>query len=131
MANVVRGAAQMWPRTVFDIDGGKTVKDSLKGPGVYVLFRDDQPFYVGRAKNVFLRIQNHATRSGNKHYHFWNYFSAFVVPTAKHRYAVEGVLIAAMPTANSAIPKIHKIPMPREVTQLMQKMRKKAVTMDE
>jgi hypothetical protein len=64
-------------------------------------------------------------------YHFWNYFSAFVLPDAKHRDEVEAVLIAAMPTANNANPKIQKIPLPKNVTALMKKLRQKEIKLDE
>jgi hypothetical protein len=129
---IVMAAAQMWPRAVFDFEGWRAVKERLSEPGVYVLFRDDHPHYVGKTKNkLFRRIQAHATKTRDRYYHFWNYFSAFVVPTAKHRDEVEGVLIASMPTANSATPRIHKIALPREVRTLMRKMRRKDIGLDE
>ena len=130
---MVKEAAQMWPRHVFDFDGGKTVKECLSEQGVYVLFRDDEPYYVGKTKkkSLFRRIRAHATKTRDRYYHFWNYFSAFVVPEATHRDEVEGILIASMPTANGAIPKIHRIPLPKNVAQLMRRLRKKAIAHDE
>lgn len=129
---VVKAAAQMWPRAVFDFDGRASVRESLKKPGVYVLFRDDEPYYVGKTeKKLFRRIQAHAIKPTDRYYHFWNYFSAFVVPNAKHRDEVEGILIASMPTANSAAPKIKRIHLPKNVIKLMRDMRKKAVALDE
>ncbi len=125
---VVKAAAQMWPRVVFDFDGRETAKECLREPGVYVLFRDDEPYYVGKTKNkLFRRIQAHATKTRDRYYHFWNYFSAFVVPDAKHRDEVEGILIASMPTANSASPKIKRIHLPKNVTQLIRKMRRNRI----
>jgi len=122
----------MWPRVVFDFEGRETVKECLREPGVYVLFRDDEPYYVGKTKNkLFRRIQAHATKTRDRYYHFWNYFSAFVVPTSEHRDEVEGILIAAMPTANSASPKIKKIRLPKNVSQLMRKLRRKDLELDE
>jgi hypothetical protein len=129
---VVKAAAQMWPRIVFDFDGKATVKDCLTEPGVYVLFRDDVPYYVGKTdKKLFRRIRAHATKTRDRYYHFWNYFSAFVVLNPRHRDEVEGVLIASMPTANSAIPRIKRIHLPTNVTQLMHKMRKRDIEFDE
>jgi len=129
---VVKPAAQMWPRVVFDFEGRATVKECLREAGVYVLFRDDEPYYVGKTKNkLFNRIKAHATRTRGRYYHFWNYFSAFVVLNAKHRDEVEGVLIASMPTANSAAPKIKRIPLPKNVANLMQKIRRKNAMFDE
>jgi hypothetical protein len=130
--SIVKAAAQMWPRWVFDFDGWPLVKERLRHPGVYVLFRDDQPYYVGRTeKKLFRRVQAHATNPRGRYFHFWNYFSAFVVPNAKHRDEVEGVLIAAMPTANSATPKIQRIRLPKNVTALMKKLRQKELKLDE
>ena len=74
--NVVMAAAQMWPRIVFDFDGKATVKECLTEPGVYVLFRDDVPYYVGKTdKTLFRRIRAHAIKTRDRYYHFWNYFS--------------------------------------------------------
>jgi hypothetical protein len=129
---VVKEAAQMRPRIVFDFDGKATVKECLTEPGVYVRFRDDVPYYVCKTdKKLFRRIRAHATMTRDRYYHFWNYFSAFVVPNAKHRDEVEGVLIASMPTANGAIPRIKRIPIPKNVNQLMHKMRKGPVSFRE
>jgi len=125
---VVKEAAQMWPRIVFDFDDEGTVAKCLSEPGVYVLFREDVPYYVGKTDiKLFRRIRAHATRTRDKYYHFWNYFSAFIVPNAKHRDEIEGVLIASMPTANGAIPKIQRILLPKNVNNLMHGMRKKNI----
>jgi hypothetical protein len=129
---VVIAAAQMWPRLVFDFEGKATVKECLRLPGMYVLFRNDEAYYVGKTKNkLFTRIRAHACRTSDRYYHFWNYFSAFVVPDAKHRDEVEGILIATNPTANSAVPKIKKIKLPRIVTAHMKKIRQQSAAMDE
>jgi hypothetical protein len=129
---IVKAAAQMWPRVVFDFEGRHEVKECLRKPGVYVLFREDEPYYVGKTtKKLFNRIWAHANSTKDRYYHFWNYFSAFVVPNAKHRDEVEGILIASMPTANSATPKIRRIPLPRSVMRLMRDLRKKVVALDE
>jgi hypothetical protein len=130
--NVVKASAQMWPRVVFDFDDRQSIKDSLRHPGVYVLFRDDEPYYVGKTeRELYHRIKEHAVRPRDRYYHFWNYFSAFVVPRAQHRDEVEGVLIASMPTANSAAPRIKKIHLPKNVTDRMRDMRKKTAMLDE
>jgi hypothetical protein len=129
---VVRAAAQMWPRLVFDFDGKATVKECLRQPGVYVLFREDEPHYVGKtSKKLFNRIKAHASNTRDRYYHFWNYFCAYVVPNPKHRDEVEGILIASMPTANSASPKIKRIPLPPNVVKMMKGIRRKNAAFDE
>jgi hypothetical protein len=54
-----------------------------------------------------------------------------VVPESKHRDEVEGILIASMPTANSASPKIKRIPLPANVTKMMRGIRKRNAAFDE
>ena len=121
--------ARMWPRTVFDLlfdkDIQKAVKAQLQGPGVYVLYRDDEPHYIGKTDVPLCnRIYAHANMTGDKIYNFWNFFSAFEVPQKSHRDELEAALIAAMPTANSARPRIPPNPLPREVKRFLAKERK-------
>lgn len=108
--------ARMWPREVFDITDGKYIAlrktETLNKSGVYVLYRDDQPHYIGKAtSSLYKRLHDHANKSTDRYFNLWNYFSAFVVPKSQIA-AVEGILIAAIPTANSSIPRIKQIPMP-------------------
>ncbi len=119
--------ARMWPREVFDIieKGKLKIKDidPLTKKGVYVLYRDEHPYYIGRAKkSLFKRLHDHANKSTDKYFNLWNYFSAFVV-SEKHIDEVEGILIAAMPTANSAEPKIKQVRVPEELTKVLRNMR--------
>jgi hypothetical protein len=100
------------------------VKELLSQPGVYVLYRDDQPYYVGRAaKRLFRRLRSHAINPKDKYYNFWNFFSAFTVSEPKHVNEVEGILIAAMPTDNSAVPRIQKIHIPRLIADILRRQR--------
>jgi len=126
---IVRGYAQMWSREVFNIKEGRkkgkrlllSIRELLNGPGIYVLYRDDHPYYVGKTKNpLFKRIWSHANATRDRYFNFWNFFSAFVVSRKNYIDELEGILIAAMPTANSASPKIRKIRIPREVVALLQ-----------
>jgi len=94
----------------------------LEGPGVYILYRDDEPYYIGRATKLRSRLWSHAIQAEGRYFHFWNFFSAFAVPNRKHRDELEGVLIAAMPTANSANPRVQREQMPREVRDLLRNM---------
>ncbi len=124
----------MWPREIFDIrDGRKLVfrrEPDLLKPGVYVLYRDDHPYYIGKTSGeLFQRVWNHANQPRDKFYHFWNFFSVFVVENKKLRDEVEGILIAAMPTANSANPKIPKMPLPAEVARTLRRIRRSKVGM--
>jgi hypothetical protein len=122
---------RMWPREIFDrVDiignGNKRGLDVLKKPGVYVLYRDDEPYYVGKAQDSMRgRISQHATQPTNRLYPFWNYFSVFVIPDSKLRSQVEAILIAAMPTANNANPKLPTRGMPKEVKDLLRDLRTK------
>lgn len=101
----------MWPREVWDVTepGKRTL--SLKAfrplcePGVYVLYRDEVPYYIGQAKVLYSRLHDHANKSTDRYFNFWNFFSAFVVSDKRHIPDIERILIAAMPTTNSSMPK--------------------------
>lgn len=125
---IVRGYAKMWPRGVFDIKEGNRlsldVKAVLDTPGVYVLYRDDHPYYVGKTgRPLFDRICDHANQPHDRYYNFWNFFSAFTVPQKRHRDEVEGILIAAMPTANSSNPRFARLKLPARVGRLLRTQR--------
>lgn len=125
---IVTGYAQMWPREVFDIREGKNLLVRrlriLDEPGVYILYRKDVPHYIGKtARTLRERLWNHAKLPGDKYYNFWNFFSAFTVPDKTHLDEIEGILIAGMPTKNSANPSIPKIPLPVKVRNILAKRR--------
>jgi hypothetical protein len=101
---------RMWPRALFHMKDGKAVlEDSLKEPGVYVLYRDDVPYYIGKTgKPLITRLCQHALKPNARRYNFWNYFSAFEIKDQSHRDEIEAILISAMPTANSSRPKFER-----------------------
>src|SRR5271165_6135303 len=121
---IVANYARMWPREIFYGISGDAKKPVAKGlellskAGIYVLYRDDVPYYVGKATKLRSRLWLHAMRPPARYYNFWNFFSAFVVEDPKQRNEVEGILIAAMPTANSAQPRLKRERFPKEVTEL-------------
>ena len=125
---IVTQYARMWPREVFDAMEGKKlllgdVKD-LHHPGVYILYRDDIPYYVGKTKGrLYSRLHDHANKSTDRYFNFWNYFSVFVVP-AQHVDELEGVLIASMPTANSAVPRLRQITLPKNLAKILRQARR-------
>ncbi len=132
----------MWPREIFDArakSSGKNGQEGKKGkqilagtldfltqnPGVYILYRNEQPHYIGKAEvRLYDRLWAHANTPRDKFYHFWTHFSAFAVSDVELRRELEGILIATMPTANSAEPKLRKEAMPAEVAKLMQLLRR-------
>ena len=130
---LVERYARLWPREVFDYvvsDTGKRRQylakqlDILRQPGVYVLYRDDVPHYIGKASNwLWHRLHLHARKPDCRYASFWNYFSVFVIHDQEQRDAVESILIAAFPTANSAKPKIDREPLPKEAVQLWRQKR--------
>jgi predicted GIY-YIG superfamily endonuclease len=125
----------MWPREViFDGTAGDGKKmmarslDILKKSGVYVLYRDDIPYYIGQAKRLQARLWQHAWNPNSRHYNFWNFFSVFVINESKHMNEVEAILIAAMPTANSARPRMEREKIPKEVVSRMREIRRSRVS---
>jgi len=104
------GYTGIWPREVLEVrELFDEVREKLGRPGVYVLYRDQIPYYVGQAAgHLYKRLRYHALVSRGRRHYFWNFFSAFEVPK-EHLAEVEAMLIAALPTANSAKPKIAPI----------------------
>ncbi len=114
----VKRVISMWPREVWDIteEGNRTLflkkhLPELREPGVYVLYRDEVPYYIGQARVLYKRLHDHSNKSTDPYFNFWNFFSAFI-SEADYLDAIEGVLIAAMPTANSSRPKMNPVKMP-------------------
>jgi hypothetical protein len=129
----VSAYARMWPREMFDhVDPRAPRKNTplakgvefLDQAGVYVLYRDDIPYYIGKADWLRKRLWWHALKPDARYYNFWNFFSAFVVLDATQRDEVEGILISAMPTANSAQPRLPRERLPKEVIAMIGKIRK-------
>ncbi len=118
---IVSGVAQLWPRDVFNLREGNKYLDDVKEildkkSGVYILYRDDKPYYIGKTKNLFKRLTGYARNPNSKRYHFWNYFTAFIVTKSRLIDDVEAILIRAMPLVdNSAKPKIHRIKIPKNL----------------
>jgi hypothetical protein len=104
--------------------GPKKGLELLGKSGVYVLYRDDTPYYVGQATVLWKRLWRHAGYPDARYGNFWNYFSAFVIRDRKMRDEIEGILIAAMPTANSAKPKLERAKYPLTVSQMLRRIRK-------
>jgi hypothetical protein len=90
-SSVVAQFMSMWPREVCDIKEAGSKKLfirqflPLQKPGVYVLYRDDTPYYIGQAGVLRRRIWAHANQSTDRYYNFWNFFSAFVVSGLSNR----------------------------------------------
>ncbi len=127
---MVSGYARMWPRAVFytkalNPESGRERSlgrelEFLQRGGVYVLYRDDTPYYVGKAEKLRRRLHLWATEPSSPHFHFWNYFSAFAVDDPKRRDELEGVLIASLPSANNGSkPKLKSAGLPKEVKDLL------------
>ena len=123
---------RMWPRAIFttlaDASGqpgktptiAKTIPE-LNKSGVYILYRDDEPYYVGQAQNLRSRLREHANNVGSLRGYFWNYFSVFLVEDPSHIDEVEAILIAAMPSVitNGAKPKLPRKRMETATRNLM------------
>jgi hypothetical protein len=115
---------RMWPRALFHMKDGKVILErNLDEPGVYVLYRDDVPYYIGKTSTTLLkRLRNHALKPNARRYNFWNYFSAFHIRDSSHRDEVEAILISAMPTANSSQPKFVRARLDRRAAKLINNM---------
>jgi len=116
---------RMWPRKLFkkkDENGRLLIKlevPALKRPGVYVLYKGEELYYVGKASKLFARLHDHSNKVTDEHYAHWDYFSAFALAeTAKDSVQkmaeLEAILIAAMPRAtNRATPRFKRVTIPK------------------
>ena len=131
--------ARMWPRELFyrrlpkpkAVVGSKKnppaptqwlhkTMDLLAQPGVYVLYMDGVPYYVGQADMLRSALAAHARVPQSHYFRHWNYFSAFVVDK-KDLDRIEAILIAALPTANGRH-LLKKEPFPPELTEMLNEM---------
>ena len=119
---------RMWPRNVFHLkekNGSLSIKqvEDLMRPGVYVLYKGDELYYVGKAHSLFSRLHDHSNKMTDRYYAHWDYFSAFALAdTIKNKNKapkireLEAVLIAAMPRAmNSSTPRFQPVHIPKAI----------------
>jgi hypothetical protein len=117
---------RMWPRTLFRKKDGNRLRIKLEvpeinRPGVYVLYKGDELYYVGRATRLMSRLHDHANKVTDDYYAHWDYFSAFVladtVTDAPQKLAeLEAILIAAMPRAtNKSTPRFTRVQIPKSL----------------
>jgi predicted GIY-YIG superfamily endonuclease len=125
---IVKAYARMWPREIFDAMEGRKLLisdvEELHSSGVYILYRDDHPYYIGKAIKLSTRLHSHANMSTDRYFNFWNFFSVFAVPR-KHMDEVEGILIASMTTANSAVPRIKEVKLPKRLARILRDARRR------
>jgi|SRR5271170_2993965 predicted GIY-YIG superfamily endonuclease len=117
---------RMWPRRVFQLkeNGRLSIKgevEELHRPGVYVLYKGDELYYVGKGNSLFSRLHDHSNKMTDRYYAHWDHFSAFAISdTVKDRPAkmreLEAILIAAMPrSTNSATPRLRRVEIPKTI----------------
>ena len=94
----------------------------LRKGGVYILYREDSPYYIGQATKFITRLRTHST-PGGRYDLFWDYFSLFVIEDKDERNKIEAILITAFPTANGATPRIKRDPYDKDVKRLVRMMR--------
>src|ERR1051326_6797472 len=100
MSKHVKRYVRMWPRAVFDAPAttgkgllARELNMLTKQPGVYILYWDDKPYYIGKANNLRRRLWQHSHNPNDRYYNLWNHFSAFVIETGALD-EIEGILIA-------------------------------------
>lgn len=128
---------RMWPRAIFTTPAEGTGKPGkppaiaktipeLNSPGVYILYRDDHPYYVGQTTGKLRsRIGAHAISVGGLRTYFWNYFSAFLVDDPDQIDEIEAILISAMPSVltNKSAPRLDRQRMGKTTRAVIRKLR--------
>jgi excinuclease UvrABC nuclease subunit len=93
----------------------------LESPGVYMLYRGDELYYVGKASRLFTRLHDHSNKITDEYYAHWDYFSAFALVgklehQAEKMAEIEAILIAAMPRAtNRSTPRFERVRIPKSL----------------
>jgi excinuclease UvrABC nuclease subunit len=117
---------RMWPRELFrkKDKNGLVIKREVperQHSGVYMLYKGDELYYVGKAKNLFSRLHDHSNKITDEYYAHWDYFSAFALaktvenPRSKMT-ELEAILIAAMPrSTNRSTPRFERVRIPRSL----------------
>jgi GIY-YIG catalytic domain len=79
-----------------------------RGHGIYVLYKNDQVYYVGLSKSSLRsRIRSHATR--DRHKGKWDTFSFYQIGRSKYIKDIESLLLRIIhPTGNKVKGKFHK-----------------------
>ncbi len=74
---LIKGMLEHVPITMLRMNPyNDEIKKTLENKsGLYILYRDDTPYYVGLGANVFWRILHHFK---DRHKNHWNYISVFV-----------------------------------------------------
>jgi len=122
---------RMWPRALFHKKDGKAfIEKHLLSPGVYVLYRNDEPYYIGKtSKPLFKRLKQHALKPNTRYYNFWNYLSAFEIDNEGERDKIEAILISAMPTANNSHPRaFHRKKLDRDAAKMLNLLQARMLT---
>ena len=137
MAIIIGEYARMWPRDIFfrRLRKGNSRKGPssrkrylfrdiplLRKPGVYVLYRDDVPYYIGQATRLRTRLWAHACKPDGRYYNHWNFFPPLSLRTRIRGTRLNVSLIAAMPTANSMKP-LKKEKKPPEIIRMEREIR--------
>jgi hypothetical protein len=87
---LVRKFAEDMPGTLLGVFW-KEFKDLLHGhSGVYVLYKNDVPHYVGKASSLASRVRQHLR---DRHKGEWDTFSLYVVRGDRHVKDVESLLL--------------------------------------
>jgi hypothetical protein len=77
------GYARMWSPELVTCKHEKRAVvrelEILSQPGVYVLSRDDVPYYVRKVTTLRRCLWSDANPLISKNYNFWNYFSMFAI----------------------------------------------------
>ena len=117
-ALLIKGSLEKIPSEVMvDESFRKKLRTIMKDwSGIYVLYKDDKVYYIGKATSGFWRLYGHFKRT--KHIGKWNKFSIFRFKT-RNLTAIETLLLhVSKPKGNTSIPRIAK---DMELTNVLRK----------
>ena len=115
---LIKGSLEKIPAEVIeDASFRKKLRQIMMGwSGVYVLYKDDDVYYIGKASSSFWRLWRHFRR--DRHVGKWNKFSVFRFKIGNLT-ALETLLLhISKPKGNKSIP---RIPRDMELTRILRK----------
>ena len=118
---LIKGVSQPLPRELlFEATFREELRELMRGySGLYVLYKREQLYYIGLARDLFWRLHTH-TR--DKHRNHWDRFSMYRIARVRYLKDIESLLLrVAKPPGNSVTGNFHR---DADVTKVLRKIQR-------
>lgn len=108
---LIKGALERVPSSAFEIFRPEIETIARDASGIYALYKNNKPYYIGLAKNLNGRILSHLER--DRHVGKWDKFSIYIIKRVKYLKDLETLLLrVSKPKGNKlkgGIPKNYRL----------------------